>query len=152
MKKQRSFLFSIIPFAFASILLVQADGCNSGIEGHVYLVTGNQMPSPDEPPQTPKGLKTTLYIYELTNIKDVVRQGESAVYTSIATKQVKAAETDENGHFSVKLKPGWYSLFVKKDSLFYSSQSDDKNNIHPVEVKSGQITVAQFQANYNAVY
>ena len=124
----------------------------TGIKGHVYLVSGNQMPSPDRAPSAPGGLKTTLYIYELTNIKDVDRDGVSAFYKSIPGEPVKEIETDEKGYFKAKLKPGIYSLFVKKGDLFYSSKFEEKNNIHPVEVRKGKMTEVDFKANYDAVY
>lgn len=125
--------------------------CNrQGIKGHVYLVTGNQMPSPDVPPSKPRGMKTILYIYELTNISQVSREG--AFYKTISTKLIKEINTDESGYFKAKLKPGMYSLFVKKDDLLYSSVFDDKNNIHPVEVKKGVWAEEEFKANYGAVY
>jgi hypothetical protein len=121
-----------------------------GITGHIYLVAGNQMPSPDRPPSPPKGLKTTLYIYELTNTSQA--SGEGAFYKTISTKLVKEVNTDENGYFKAKLKPGRYSLFVKKDDKFYSNIFDEKNNIHPVEVKKGEWAEADFRADYGAVY
>lgn len=124
----------------------------TGIKGHVYLVRGNQMPSPDQAPIPPKGVKTILYIYALTNIKDVNREGVSAFYKSVPGEPVKEIETDEKGYFKAKLKPGIYSLFVKKGDLFYSSQFDEKNNIHPVEVRPGKMTEIDFKANYDAVY
>ena len=124
----------------------------TGMKGHIYLVAGNQMPSPDQQPLQPKGVKTMLYIYGLTNINEVRRQGNSAFYESISTLPVKQVETDENGYFKIKLKPGLYSLFVKKGELFYSSQLDEKNNIHPVEVKKGKTTEVIFRANYDALY
>jgi hypothetical protein len=124
----------------------------AGIKGHVFLVRGNQMPSPDRTATPPKGIKTTLYIYGLTNIKDVERDGVSAFYKNIPGEPVREIETDENGYFKAKLKPGLYSLFVKKGDLFYSSQFDEKNNIHPVEVRSGKMTEVDFKANYDAVY
>ncbi len=141
-------ILSINLFAFQT---KETDYCGRGLKGYVYWVSGNQMPSPDEPPSKPKGIKTTLYIYELTNIKDVVRKDQSAFYTSISTPLVKEIETNEKGHFRVKLKPGIYSLFVKKDNLFFSSQFDDKNNIHPVEVKRGMTDIV-FNVNYSAAY
>ena len=110
------------------------------------------MPSPEEPPSAPRGFQTTLYIHELTNISQVSRQGQSAFYNAVNTPLVAEVSTNAKGYFKTKLKPGWYSLFVKKDGVYYSSQSDDKNNIHPVEVKEGQMTEVKFQANYNAVY
>jgi len=107
-----------------------------GIKGHIYLVKGNQMPSPDRPMPAPAGMKTTLYIYELTNTSQAEKQ--DGFYRTISTKLVKEVNSDENGYFKAKLKPGWYSLFVKKGDLFYSNIFDDKNNIHPVEVKKGE--------------
>lgn len=124
----------------------------SGIKGHVYLESGNRMPSPDAPLPTPTGIKTTLYIYPLTNISEVERDGVSAFYKNIAKPLVKEVNTDAGGAFKVKLKPGVYSLFVKKGDMFYSSQFDEKNNIHPVEVRPGKMTEIVFKANYDAVY
>ena len=95
-------------------------------------------------------MKTTLYVYQLTNIKDVV-QKDPTFYSSISTSLVKEVETNDKGFFRVKLKPGHYSLFVKKDNLFFASLFDEKNNIHPVEVKSGMTEVV-FNVNYNATY
>jgi hypothetical protein len=143
-----SFLPMIIGYTFSANTLT----CHRGLQGHVYQVSGNQMPSPEEKPVVPKGIRTTLYIYDLTNISQVSRQGDSPFYTSIQSKLVKTIETDENGYFRIKLKPGMYSLFIKKDDLFYSSQFDEKNNIHPVEVRPGKFTEVVFHANYNAVY
>src|SRR5687767_733145 len=125
---------------------------HTGIKGHVYLVTGNQMPSPDQQPLPPKGVKTMLYIFSLTNINEVNREGNSAFYKSISSGLVKQVETDENGYFKTKLKAGLYSLFVKKGDLFYSGQFDEKNNIHPVEVRKGKTTEVVFRANYDALY
>ena len=149
---------NFIPVVISSVLLTSFSlkglpGCGyTGIKGHVYLVAGDQMPSPDREPSAPKGISTTLYIYSLTNISEVSRRGSSAFYQDISTTLIKQVETDKDGYFSTKLKPGSYSLFVKKGELFYSSQFDEKNNIHPIEVKKGKTTEIVFKANYDAVY
>lgn len=132
--------------------LYMANCHRSGIKGHVYLVRGNQMPSPDRPQAAPSGLKTTLYVYRLTNINEVDRDGVSAFYKKISTELVKEVRTDSKGSFKVKLKPGIYSLFVKKGDLFYSNLFDEKNNIYPVEVKPGKMEEVVFKASYDAVY
>jgi hypothetical protein len=135
----------------ALVSLAPDAGCGQqGIEGHVYRVKGNQMPSPDLPRSKPAGMKTTLYIYELTNASQVSQEG--AFYKSISTKLVKEIPTDDSGYFKVPLNPGWYSLFVKKGDLFYANIFDDKNNIHPVEVKKGEWKEENFKADYDAVY
>jgi hypothetical protein len=153
MKSFYAILLVCLMFLLGSFSSLKQDNCRrTGIKGHVVELVGNQMPSPDLPPTAPRGVKTTLYVYKLTNINEVKREGVSAFYSSISTQLVKEITTNEDGSFKVKLKPGNYSLFVKKGDLFYSSQFDEKNNIHPVEVKSGNMTEINFQVNYTAVY
>jgi hypothetical protein len=115
---------------------------STGIQGIVYSVSGNQMPSPDHKPgvQPPPGLQSTIYIFELTNISQVVRLGQSPCYTAVNTKLVRMADTDENGRFGVLLPPGHYSVFTKKGDLFCAGRRDDRNNIAPVEVLPGKMT------------
>ena len=123
-----------------------------GMEGYLYKVSGNQMPSPDIKPAPPAGIKGTLYIYELTNISQVVTKTGSSFYSSIATRFIKKVETNNKGYFKVHLPAGKYSLFVKKDSLFYSNLFDSKNNIAPVEVLPGKFARVEFRMDYDAVY
>jgi hypothetical protein len=144
-------VYLLIITCFGLVSFSSGGACRQqGIKGHVYIVKGNQMPSPDAPRSKPAGTKTTLYVYELTNAGQTQQAG--SFYKSIATKLVKEIQTDENGYFKEKLKPGMYSLFVKKGDLFYSNISDDKNNIHPIEVKKGKWTEEEFKADYDAVY
>ena len=151
---------NLFPVLISASLMTSFSGAvllscgHTGVEGHVYVVRGNQMPSPspDQAPAEPKGIKTTLYIFGLTNINEVTRQGNSAFYHDVSTTLIREVETDEGGYFKAKLKPGHYSLFVKKGSLYYSSQFDEKNNIHPVVVKRGKTTDVAFKVNYDAVY
>ena len=124
-----------------------------GITGHIYLIAGNQMPNIGQPPAGKKPLQTTLYIYALTNISEVTRVDEySSFYKSINTRLIKKLKSDKNGAFRVKLPPGQYSLFVKKDSLFYANLFDGKNNINPVTVEKGRYTEIEVRADYDAVY
>jgi hypothetical protein len=147
-------LLFLLFIPLAGLFSFKADENNfcrrQGIKGHVYRVSGNQMPSPDRPAIKPAGIKTTLYIYELTNMNQT--QQEGAFYKTISSKLVKEIQTDEDGSFKVKLKPGRYSLFVKKDNLYYSNIFDSNNNIHPIDVKKGAWTEEDFKADYDAVY
>ncbi len=146
-----AFIVFILSTGLLSFRSSETSYCGRGLKGHVFWISGNQMPSPEEPPSPPKGMKTTLYIYELTHISQVVQKDQSPFYSSILTQLVKTVETNDKGRFRVKLKPGTYSLFVKKDDLFFSGQRDEKNNIHPVEVTTGMTEVI-FNVNYSAAY
>jgi len=112
-----------------------------GIEGTVFLKAGNRMPAPNRKPSDPKdGIRATVYIYELTNISQVDRVGETPYYQAIHTRLVRQAGTDDKGHFKVLLPAGHYSLFTKKDTLFYASRRDEYNNLAPTEVLPGKMT------------
>jgi hypothetical protein len=123
-----------------------------GVEGYVYRISGNQMPSPDRKPAKPKGIATTIYIFELTNINQVARSGQTPFYTAIKTKFIKKLDSDQNGHFSIQLPAGQYSFFTKKKELFYSNIFDSNNNIDPVAVLPGKMTSIEIRIDYDANY
>ncbi len=123
-----------------------------GIEGFVYRISGNQMPYPNMPAQTPNGFSTTIYIYETTNIKDVARKGSSAFYFAINKKQIATVQSDSTGHFAIALPTGSYSLFTKVDNLFYANSFDIENNIALVKVDAGKITQTVIKVDAGATY
>ena len=138
---------------FINVSMLKPVFKKQGIEGYVYRIFGNQMPSPNIKPSTPKGTKkTTIYIYERTNISQVVRQGHTSFYVSILSKLVTTTMSDSSGYFKIKLPPGRYSLFTKKDTLFYANWFDKDNNIAPIEVLPGKMTKAEIRVDYDAAY
>lgn len=124
----------------------------AGIRGIIYRVQGNQMPAPGEPVSAPQPFQTTLYIYELTNTAQVKQAQQPSFYEAIHTKLIKEVQPDKKGRFKVKLPPGTYSVFIKKDNLYYANIFDDKNNIAPVAVAPGKYTELTVKADYGAVY
>jgi hypothetical protein len=114
-----------------------------GIEGVVRVVSGNQMPAPGVKRGPLKGIRSTVYVFELTNINQVVRQGRSSYYQSLLTRMVTSVETDSAGHFLICLPAGHYSLFTQKNGMYYASRRDVDNNIAPVEVITGKMTQAE---------
>jgi hypothetical protein len=123
-----------------------------GIEGQVFRISGNQMPSPDRKPSAPKGIKTTVYIFELINTSQVSRQNLSPFFSAINTALVKKVETDSNGYFKVQLLTGDYSLFTKKDNLYYANWFDGNNNIAPATVLPEKMTRVEVRVDYDASY
>ena len=124
----------------------------TGIEGYVFRISGNQMPSPDAKLSPPKGTKAVLYIHELTSLSQVTKVGETAFYSSVRTKLVQTVSSDESGYFFVALPPGEYSIFTKKDALFYANNFDGNNHIAPVKVVSHKVTQVNVNIDYDAVY
>jgi hypothetical protein len=138
-------IFMIGPFSLS-------EPSSQGIEGYVYRISGNQMPSPDIKPIPPKGIKTSLYIFHQVNLSQVSRQAHSSFYSFVGTKLVKKAATDTNGYFRVILPAGKYSLFVKKGELYYANWFDGDNNIAPVQVYPGAFAHVTFKMDYDASY
>lgn len=146
-------LFSFIPcfLLLHSVITTHEDACfGQGIKGNIYRVSGNQMPSPDLPPSKPKGMKATVAIFELTNQNQLISLGK--FYQNPPTKLIQLIQTNDDGYYKIKLKPGKYSLFIKIDNLYFSNVFDDKFNIHPVEIKKGKWTHDNLNVNYDAVY
>jgi len=119
----------------------------SGIEGKVYLLAGNRMPSPPRHhgdtirrPNEGPGVKGTVCVFELTSDNQVVRQGTSPWCEAVHTLLIRQVDTDEKGNFNIPLPPGTYSVFTKKGNLFYATRRDEQNNIAPVKVLPGKMT------------
>jgi hypothetical protein len=127
-------------------------GKGQGIEGHVYRISGNQMPSPDIKPSPLKGVRTTLYVYGLTNLSQVLRHDQGPFYESVQTRLIRKVETDSTGYFKIQLPVGRYSLFTKKGTLFFANWFDGNNNIAPVEVVAKKMTKVVFKIDYDASY
>jgi hypothetical protein len=139
----------MLPFVSNSAV---AQGKKTGIEGYIFRISGNRMPSPDAKLSPPKGIKAVLYIYELTSFRQVTRQGETGFYTDIHTRLIQTITSDESGYFYASLPPGEYSLFTKKDALFYANNFDGDNHIAPVKVVAHKVTQANVNVDYDATY
>jgi hypothetical protein len=129
-----------------------SQGKKTGIEGYIFRISGNRMPSPDVKLSPPKGIKAVLYIYQLTSLSQVTKVGESAFYSSIHTSLVRSVSSDDSGYFHISLPPGEYSLFTKKDALFYANNFDGENHIAPVKVVEHKMTQINVNIDYDAVY
>jgi hypothetical protein len=148
-KKTILLLVVSIPLLMDSAM---SQGKKTGIEGYIFRISGNRMPSPDVKPTPLKGVKAVLYIYELTGLSQVTKVQGSAFYSSIRTRMVQTVTSDTAGYFFVALPPGEYSLFTKKDALFYANNFDGDNHIAPVKVSARKVTQINVNIDYDAVY
>jgi hypothetical protein len=147
-RTKRLLKFSVL----LSVLFAFDSAKKTGIEGYIFRISGNRMPSPDVKLSPPRGIKSVLYIYELTNLNQVSKQGATGFYSNIQTKLIQRVESDTSGYFFALLPPGEYSLFTKKDALFYANNFDGQNNIAPVTVIAHKVTQINVNVDYDAVY
>lgn len=143
---------SLIILSCSSVKRTNLSAIKQGITGRITEAAGNQMPMRGTEPQTPAGIRTTVFFYEPTNISQVGRIGESALYTVIRTKLVASAETDSTGRFSIELPVGSYSLFIKQGDQFYANLFDTNNNIALFRVEEGKVTEANLTVSLRASY
>jgi hypothetical protein len=125
---------------------------NSGtLSGTVLLWEGDFMPG------NPTGTKTPvvrdIFIYEPTSIDEVTQAHEfpDPFYSDIQTKLVGTTTSDTNGHFSLPLTAGRYSLFVQEDGHYYSNLTES-NIINPVNIISGATTTVDIDITNQAAF
>ena len=125
------------------------------LEGTVIFWQGNFMPGVAGSPSPTSGTKTPVarevFIFEPTAINEVT-QLQGAFYSDIQTKLITTTMSDDNGHFSVNLPAGQYSLFVKENDLYYSNLVDKYFTINPVNIISGATTTVEFDIIYQAYF
>jgi hypothetical protein len=126
-----------------------------GIQGTVFELVGNQMPSPSNTgnkTNTGNPYPTTVFFYEPTNINQVIRVNQGPLYNIINTKLISTVKTDSTGAFIAALPIGTYSVFVQVDKLFFANNFDIRNNISLVSVEANKLTEIKIQVNNNATY
>ena len=146
------FLFSLTILACSSVKKANSSVILQGFTGQITELTGNQMPMKGAQPAIPKGIATTVFIYEPTNINQVRRLGTAASYTAINTKLVASVDTDSTGNFTIALPVGNYSVFVKQGSQFYANLFDTNNNIALFTVEEGKLTKVNLAVSSGASF
>lgn len=145
----RTCFFILFSFSFFTCSSLKTNDGKGTIEGLVSSVEGNQMQSEGMGAKN-YSIKRDIFIYELTNIKDVFVSGR--FITSISSDQVVHIKSNKQGKFKVNLKEGVYSILVKEKQGYFVSEYDSKNNLHPIVVKAGEKTSVSININYNAYY
>ena len=147
--------FFIISLAFwgcGGTQTAQKAAIEQGIAGYILEEKGNRMPSPDRPLSAPKGLKTMVFIYPVTDINQLTKLATPGLYQSLNTPAVASATTDSSGYFSVALPLGSYSVFVKYGEGIYANWFNEKNQVSPVEVLEQKVTTVKLIVSASASY
>lgn len=121
-----------------------------GLRGQVFWVEGNQMPGPEAILSPNQGAVREVLIYELTSFSDATQVGP--FFRDIKTKMIASVQSKADGTFKVKLPPGAYSVFTKERNGLYANLFDEKNNINPVNIKTGQYAWKTITIDYEVAY
>jgi len=132
--------------------LVGCGGAKVQVTGKVKRVMGNQMPSPDLLNEEPAGFSTTVYFFAPTLMNMGMPTGEQGVFLMTDKKLVAKSLPEKDGSFTLKLKPGKYSVLLGKDGQFYSNISSLDGLINPIEINKSSKKPIVLMADWGATY
>ena len=146
------FIISLAFYGCGGTQTAQKAAIEQGIDGYILEEKGNRMPSPDRPLSAPKGLKTQVFFYPVTDITQLTQLTTPGLYQVISTPPQATTTTDSTGYFSVSLPPGTYSIFVKHREGFYANWFNEKIQVSPVEVLAHKVTTVKLIVSGGASY
>jgi len=127
-----------------------ASAQKQGVQGQLFWVTGNQLPSSDRKHVERQGTAKEIVVYEVATPSDVVL--EDGFIKKVYTKFVARTFSKTNGSFKIKLDPGLYSVFVKEPNGLYANIFNSENQISPVKVEPKKYSWITISINYEAAY
>ncbi|HEY9561503.1 MAG TPA: hypothetical protein VIR29_12035 [Anseongella sp.] len=122
-----------------------------GVSGTLLFQEGSCGPVLDTLQCETYPVTRTIRIYELTTREDT-KPDEGAFFSEVHTKLVTKVESDKDGFFQVKLKPGKYSMFIEEDGRLYANLTGRNGEILASTVDSGWVTLTNPEITWKAVY
>jgi hypothetical protein len=125
----------------------------SNFSGHIYEQKFNNMPMMDKAKSKGRPIISTLYIYEPTRLNQIV-DGlvPGPIVSKINSILIDSVSSDNTGAFSMYLKPGKYSVFVKYENGYYVPFYSGKDWASIIETKPNEKTELDIQVKVNSSY
>ncbi|HSZ71384.1 MAG TPA: hypothetical protein VK750_01830 [Cytophagaceae bacterium] len=96
------------------------------------------------------GVERKIYVYAQTSIR-AVDIAEGDFVNNVYEPLIDSLESNPDGFFEKKMKPGNYSLFILENSRLYS-KVDENGYYFPVTVKTDSVSSIRLEIDYKAVY
>jgi hypothetical protein len=122
------------------------------VTGKLQKPTGNQMPSPDLPSESPAGVSGFVYFFEPTLVNMGVPTGEVGTFLMTNKKLIAKSLANKEGFFKVKLRPGNYTVMIGRDSHYYSNISNLEGFINLVVIGKKDNKPLVLSADWDAIY
>lgn len=148
--KSKYLIPAVLIFLFACTVLKPLTQPKQGLSGYIYILKGNQMPSPGKALNKGRGVTRDILIYQPTTISQTT--GSSPAFISIKTKLVATTKSDSTGHYSIALPAGSYSVFVKEGGYFFAAESDGNGVLNPVSINTNTITQKSLTITLNTAF
>jgi hypothetical protein len=96
------------------------------------------------------GVPRKVYVYRETNMR-AVNIAEGDFLTNVYSELVDSLESNQDGYFEKRMKPGNYSLFILENNRLYSKLNDE-GYYYPVQVVKDSVSQLKLEIDYQAVY
>ncbi|MBS7564303.1 carboxypeptidase regulatory-like domain-containing protein [Mucilaginibacter sp. Bleaf8] len=120
------------------------------LQGHIYYLSGNQMPGPGRTTGKSRGVKREILIYRPTTSKGT--SGQMPLFSQINTKLVARTQSNASGYYQVKLPAGKYSVFIKEENGFFAAEADGEEHLNPVVIPAGHPLTKDFTITLHAAF
>jgi hypothetical protein len=125
------FLFFLAQMLMGFCMLPQ------GIKGHILLGYNTSMPLKGMAKQKGRPISTVVYIYEATNVNQLVDQ-DGNFAKGVNARLLKQVRSDNTGKFKLRLVPGKYSIVLGYQNGIYIPYFSGDTGVAFVEVLKGQ--------------
>jgi len=125
-----------------------------GVYGYVEFWEGDFMPT--VPSETCGGsitpVERTIEIHTPTRFDAGNQVDYSAFYWKLFTPCIAKTSSNAKGFFQVELPPGFYSIFVIENSLYYANGGDGQGYLCPVTVFKDSLSFVKLNITYKATF
>jgi hypothetical protein len=125
-------LFTLLALALTCLNLRPGKVYGQELSGYVYMVQGNQMPSPGRHQSTGRGVARAIFIYAPTTFGQAT--GTGPLFSAIKTTLVARTVSDSTGHYAIKLPTGKYSVFIAEGTGYFAGENDGDGVLNPVTI------------------
>lgn len=122
-----------------------------GISGQVFEISGDMMPSPNNPKAKFVGrpMKTSIAVFQVLN--NASMQKKNGLFINMESTPVSVVKTNEKGEFYIALDEGVYSVLIKMDNGYFANRFDEKMSINTVTVKKDSLTNIKMEFDLHTV-
>lgn len=96
------------------------------------------------------GVSRKVLVYKETNMR-AVDIAEEDFLNNIYSELVDSLQSNEDGYFEKRLKPGKYSLFIVENNRLYAKLNDE-GYYFPVQVSVDSVSAVTLEIDYKARY
>jgi len=121
------------------------------LEGQVFVLSGNRMPSKGKSSSNGLPLITKIYIYKPLSLAQLEDQNGN-ICTKINGDLIRTTSTDTLGHYYFQLPAGSYSIVVAYEKGFFIPYFSGNDGVALLNLVPKKTTILNIKVNQKASY